>query len=84
MIKRKVALDIPPIWEINPIWATLTFEQRLYVESHLSLVMYRKNEIIYREGDTPDGVLLLVSGKVRVRRSSGCRNPVTSSVIVPR
>lgn len=49
MIKRKVALDIPPIWEINPIWATLTFEQRLYVESHLSLVMYRKNEIIYRE-----------------------------------
>ena len=66
MIKRKVALDIPPIWEINPIWATLTFEQRLYVESHLSLVMYRKNEIIYREGETPDGVLLLVSGKVRI------------------
>lgn len=66
MIKRKVALDIPPIWEINPIWATLTFEQRLFVESHLSLVMYKKNEIIYREGDTPDGVLLLVSGKVRI------------------
>ena len=32
----------------------------------MSLVMYRKNEIIYREGETPDGVLLLVSGKVRI------------------
>jgi CRP-like cAMP-binding protein len=66
MVKRKLAMDFAPLWELNSIWGTLTQEQQSFVEKHVRIVRYKKNEIIYREGETPHGVLTLISGKVRI------------------
>lgn len=66
MIRKKILQDVPSLWDLNSIWGTLNDEQRLYIEQHMRLIRYKKNEMIYREGEMPHGVLTLVSGKVRI------------------
>ena len=44
----------------------LTDEQKSKLEKSITLQEYKKNEIIYREGDTPQHLLCLISGKVKV------------------
>lgn len=65
-MKKIDSVDIPPLWEVNSIWNTLTYEQRLYVEPHISVVQYKRNEVIYNEGDMPESVMTLIQGKVRI------------------
>ena len=36
-----------PIWELNPIWETLTPVERISIQQHLEQVQYAKNEIIH-------------------------------------
>ncbi len=45
---------------------TLTESQRQELLEHISVVKYRKNDVIYREGDLPTNLLCLVSGKVKI------------------
>ena len=46
--------------------STLTPEQREELLRHVSVVKYKKNDVIYSEGDLPTNLLCLVSGKVKI------------------
>lgn len=50
----------------NPksIFSTLTPDEKVDLQNHLSLTQYKKNEYIFREGETPSSLLFLVYGKV--------------------
>lgn len=52
--------------KIGDMLATLTEEQRDELLEHVSIVRYKKNDVIYREGDLPTNLLCLVSGKVKI------------------
>ena len=46
----------------------MTEEQRAEVLKQLSLQVYRKNELIYSEGEVPHYLLCLISGKVKISK----------------
>lgn len=52
--------------KISDMLSTLTPEQREELLSHVSVVKYKKNDVIYSEGDLPTNLLCLVSGKVKI------------------
>ena len=58
--------NFAPLWELNPIWETLTDEQRGLVSEDLQIVYYAKNAIIHLDGDESRHVWMLLSGKVRI------------------
>lgn len=57
---------IAPMWELNPLWASLTEEQKKCVSGRVELVHYAKNEIIHNDGDASQYVWMLLKGKVRI------------------
>ncbi len=62
-----------PIKEVLPKLTTLTTlltdDENRTLSQNLSVQLYKKNEIIYREGDTPSSLLCLVMGKVKIHKS---------------
>lgn len=52
--------------KISDMLDTLNDEQREILLSHISVIKYKKNEVIYQEGDLPTNLLCLVSGKVKI------------------
>lgn len=52
----------------NPksIFNLLNHEEKEELQHHISLSHYKKNEFIFKEGDSPSGFLLLVDGKVKI------------------
>lgn len=52
--------------KISDMLDTLNNEQRTELLNHVSVVKFKKNEIIYKEGDLPTNLLCLVSGKVKI------------------
>ena len=52
--------------KISDMLDTLTDEQREVLTEHISVVKYKKNDVIYKEGDLPTNLLCLVSGKVKI------------------
>ena len=55
-----------PMWELNPLWQTLTKEERDCIVEHVEVVRYAKNEIIHCEGDDSHYMWMLLRGKVRI------------------
>ena len=60
--KRKVAQSLSDIWDV------LTDEERNYLCDNVRVERFKKNEVIYHEGDQPDNLLCLLSGKVKIYR----------------
>lgn len=54
------------LYKISDMLDTLTEKQRKNLLSHISVVTYKKNEVIYKEGDLPTNLLCLVGGKVKI------------------
>ncbi|MDX8340844.1 Crp/Fnr family transcriptional regulator [Draconibacterium sp. IB214405] len=52
----------------NPksIFYLLGQEDKDELQHHISLSHYKKNEFIYKEGDKPNGFLVLIDGKVKI------------------
>ncbi len=53
---------------IADMWILLTDEQRSLVADHLEVKKYKKNQVIYSEGETPIHLLCLLEGKVKIYR----------------
>ncbi len=53
---------------MKDIWEVLNSDERKLITSSLSVEKYKKNEFIYHEGDRPDRLLCLYSGKVKIFR----------------
>ncbi|MBR3858738.1 MAG: Crp/Fnr family transcriptional regulator [Bacteroidaceae bacterium] len=53
---------------IADMWELLTDEQRALTAEHLEVKRYKKNQVIYAEGETPNHLLCLLEGKVKIYR----------------
>lgn len=58
-----------PLWELNPLWQTLTDSERTLLAQHVAIVHYDKNDIIHNDGDEPHYAWMLVRGKVRIYKA---------------
>lgn len=58
--------NFAPLWELNPLWQTLTEEEREQVSHQVEIVRYSKNEIIHHDGDQSEYVWMLLHGKIRI------------------
>jgi len=59
-------MDIPPIDKINPLWYSLTQEERAYLRENATLQTFSKNQFIYFRGDEPKNLVCLVSGMAKI------------------
>jgi CRP/FNR family transcriptional regulator, polysaccharide utilization system transcription regulator len=50
----------------NSLFYLLTREEKEELERHISLAHYKKNEFVFKEGDKPNGLMMLVNGKVKI------------------
>ena len=48
------------------MWQPLSDEQREYLMSNFTIQSYKKNEVIYCEGEAPTHLMCLLSGKVKI------------------
>ncbi|WP_321437889.1 Crp/Fnr family transcriptional regulator [uncultured Bacteroides sp.] len=65
MIKKKLSEE--EISEhIADMWYPLNSEQREYLMSNFTIQSYKKNEVIYCEGETPTQLMCLLTGKVKI------------------
>lgn len=65
------------------IWILLTEEQRTFLADNLIVERYKKNESIYKEGDQPDNLLCLLSGKVKIFRDGVGGRSLINRVLRP-
>lgn len=65
MIKKKLS-EIVISEHIADMWQPLSDEQREYLMSNFTIQSYKKNEVIYCEGETPTHLMCLLSGKVKI------------------
>lgn len=56
----------PALWEINPIWQSLSEEEKAWVGEHVEVLHIAKNAIIHEEGDRAEHLWMLAEGKVRI------------------
>lgn len=66
---RKQPIDVVGIESVHEFWDVLTTEQKIYLQSNLSLQHFKKNEIIHQEGDIPTHMMILIRGKVKIYKT---------------
>lgn len=72
-----------PLWELNPLWDTLTEEERKEVISHIETVNYAKNDIIHCDGDESEHMWMLLRGKVRIYKEGIGQRPQIIRLLKP-
>lgn len=65
---RKYQEEFGKLWELNPLWNSLTPEQKAFIDTNSEIKKYRKNEMIHREGDMPTHIMMVISGTVRLSK----------------
>ena len=65
---KKVITQAEMIAAMADMWELLTDEQRTLVADHLEERRYKKNQVIYAEGERPSHLLCLLEGKVKIYR----------------
>ncbi|PWD98552.1 Crp/Fnr family transcriptional regulator [Marinilabilia rubra] len=63
---KKGTLREPTIKDIPQLFNVLTPEEQKYLLTNHTTLRYRKNQIIYQEGERPTGLLCIGSGKVKI------------------
>jgi len=65
---RKEIKQADIIAAIDDMWQLLTDEQQELMASHLEVRRYKKNQVIYAEGEKPNHLMCLLEGKVKIYR----------------
>ena len=61
--------DLKEISErLSNLWNLLTEDEKTAVSESLYVRTFKKNEMVYHEGESPDHMLCLLSGKVKIFR----------------
>lgn len=82
-IKKALAKD-PSIKDITIIYKSLTDDERDYLEKNHTTIKYKKNQIIYQEGEEPTGLLCLGAGKVKIfKEGVGGRDQIVRLASAP-
>ncbi len=63
---EKGVLQDASITSVKQFWSLLTEEQKVIVSENHITHHYKKNQIIYKDGEDPLGLLCLVKGKVKI------------------
>lgn len=67
MIQEESIIKASEVKErLSELFAALTPEQQQRIFSHLKIHRYKKNDLIYHEGEIPSKLLCLLSGKVKI------------------
>lgn len=78
---KKQNVAFKSIEEVSDLWKVLTPDQLKYLKNNYVIQKYKKNEIVYCEGETPTHVLCIVSGKVKIFRTGvGGRSQIVRMV----
>jgi CRP-like cAMP-binding protein len=72
-----------PMWEVSPIWETLTEEERARVAEQVEVVHYAKNQVIHNDGDASQYVWMLLKGKVRIYKEGIGQRPQIIRLLKP-
>ena len=63
--------------EMSDFWALLNNEEKRVISDNFKIQNFKKNEVIYNEGDTPMQLMYLIKGKVKVyKKGNGDRNQI--------
>lgn len=65
MSKKKIPWE-EYLEKISDMLNTLSLDERENLLNHISVVKFKKNDIIYKEGDLPTYLFCLISGKVKI------------------
>ena len=65
-IMKETEMQYAPMWDLNPLWNTLTESEKEQIAKDVELVHYAKNEIIHHDGEESKYVWMLLEGKVRI------------------
>jgi len=63
---KKGLFPEPTIKDISIIYNVLTPEEKEFLEENHNVTKFRKNQIIYQEGESPTGLLCLGAGKAKI------------------
>ncbi len=55
--------------KLTDIWRFLTDEERELIKENARIVHYKKNDVIYLEGEMPNDLMCLLKGKVKIYRT---------------
>ena len=71
------------MWELNPLWDTLTETEKERLSEEVETVHYAKNEIIHNDGDESQYVWMLLRGKVRIYKAGIGQRPQIIRLLKP-
>lgn len=63
---KAVLENIEPLDMMGDMWSCLASEERLFLRENTKCLGYKKNALIYKEGDKPEYLYCLAKGKVKI------------------
>ena len=66
MANKKKNFNPKQVIETLELWKSLTKEEQLFLESNIEFITYKKNSIIYSDGEEPTKLLGVLSGFVKI------------------
>ena len=82
MASRKKNYNAKQVLENLELWQSLTKEEQVYLESNIEFINYKKNSIIYSDGEEPTKLLGVLSGFVKINKEGvGVRSQIVSIII---
>mgnify|MGYP003508792163 CR=1 FL=1 len=63
--------------EMSDFWALLNSEEKRVISDNFQIQNFKKNEVIYTEGEKPSHLMYLIKGKVKLyKKGNGDRNQI--------
>ena len=66
MVKQQKKEDVDLSASLAEVWRVLTERERTVLRNNSTIQYYRRNELIYCEGDEPKEMMCLLKGKVKI------------------
>lgn len=83
MAERNILQDVS-IESVTQLWSLLSDDQKGYLQDNYEIHYFKKNQIIYKEDESPESLLCLVKGKVKVfKEGVGGRGQIVRMVKAP-
>lgn len=77
MASRKKTYNTKQVIENLELWQSLTKEEQEYLESNIEFINYKKNSIIYSDGEEPTKLLGVLNGFVKINKEGiGVRSQI--------
>ncbi len=77
MASRKKTYNTKQVIENLELWQSLTKEEQEFLESNIEFISYKKNSIIYSDGEEPTKLLGVLNGFVKINKEGiGVRSQI--------